>query len=95
MLTLTGKLRQSGEITIKDKPFQKLWIETLTPRQEGPPDLELHELLIPADSVSSLPQNGNDVSVDVRAYAKGRDVAYAALAARPATPTHKTASKAS
>lgn len=95
MLTLTGTLRQAGPITIKEKPFQKLWVETETPRENGPADLQLHELLIPSEHVENLPSPGSLVAVDVRAYANGRNVAFSALAARPAYQPAKTPAKAS
>ena len=53
MLTLTGTLRQFGDVAFAGKdstektPYLKLWIEHETPRQDGPADLKIEELLIP------------------------------------------------
>jgi hypothetical protein len=85
MLTITGTLRQSGELTIKEKPFVKLWVECETERENGPADLQILELLVPATNPpAKIPERGKQVSVDVRAYANGRNVAFSALAIRSA-----------
>lgn len=81
MLTLTGTLRQFGEITMgaKDatpRTFLKLWVEHETPRDNGPADLRIEELLIPIEDAPSEPERsrvlrpGGPVSVVVRAWAK-------------------------
>lgn len=85
MLTLTGTLRQFGDVTFGDdkKSFLKLWVEHETPRDNGPADLRIEELLLPGDVVqpsdrASL-KAGAPVSVVVRFWAKGRDVVFAAV----------------
>ena len=85
MLVLTGTLRQFGEVTLGEekKPFLKLWVEHETPRQDGPADLKIEELLlersaVDQDTVKSLKQ-GTSVSVAVRAWARGRDIAFSAV----------------
>lgn len=79
MLTLTGTLRQFGEITFgKEVPKQylKLWVEHETPRDNGPADLRIEELLIPIEDAPPGPerdrllQKGKPVSVIVRVWAK-------------------------
>jgi hypothetical protein len=97
MLTVTGTLRQSGEITIKEKPFLKLWVECETPRENGVGDLQIHEFLVPTEATGmpKLPEKGRPVSVDVRAYAMGRNVAFSALAVRSAALLPERGSKAS
>lgn len=79
MLTLTGTLRQFGEVNLgKDnpKPFLKLWVEHETPRDNGPADLRIEELLIPIEDAppaadrEKLLRTGQPVSVVVRAWAK-------------------------
>ena len=84
MLTLTGTLRQFGDITIGEekKSFLKLWIEHETPRQDGPADLKIEELLIPKSEIGPEAEklkSGSPVSVVVRAYARGRDIAFSAV----------------
>lgn len=80
MLTLTGTLRQAGEITLKEKPYKKLWVEHESPgRDNGPGDLQILELLLPAEACTKLPEKGQPVSVAVRAYAAGRDIKFSAL----------------
>lgn len=79
MITLTGTLRQFGEVNLgKDtpKPFLKLWVEHETPRDTGPGDLRIEELLIPIEDAPPGPererllQTGKPVSVVVRVWAK-------------------------
>ena len=82
MLILNGILRQSGEITKKDDPkakFAKLWIEHETPRPNGPADLEILEMMIPADKVTYIPPKGKEISIRVRAYPRGNSVGFQAL----------------
>lgn len=90
MITLTGTLRQFGEVTFADKPdrkggsFLKLWLEHVTPRDgDGPDDIAIQELLIPMESVPAAEKAalkpGGVVSVVVRVWAKGREVAFQAI----------------
>lgn len=79
MITLNGILRQSGEMTIKDKKLVKLWIEHETPRENGVADLKIEELFIEPQAGASVPQKGQPISLAVRAYPRGRDVAFQAL----------------
>jgi len=87
MLTLTGTLRQTSNLTIKEKPFVKLWVEHESPRDNGPGDLQILELLLPAEICTPVPTSGKPVSVNVRAYPAGRGIGFAALSlATPLTP---------
>ena len=80
MITLTGTLRQLAEITIKDKKLVKLWLEHQTPAQgDRAGDLKIEELFVEPVAGASLPKTGEKVSVIVRAYPRGRDVAFQAL----------------
>ena len=84
MLTLQGTLRQFGDIEIgeENKRFLKLWVEHETPRDNGPSDLKISELLIPKSAVGPEAQGlkkGAPVSVAVRAYVSGRSVAFSAV----------------
>jgi hypothetical protein len=84
MITLTGTLRQSGEVTFgKDKEARKmvkLWVEHESPRDNGPSDLKIEEFFLPVEEVKTLPPKGELVSVAVRPYSNGRAVAYSAIA---------------
>jgi hypothetical protein len=98
MLTLTGKFRQSSEMQIgkegePKRPFVKLWVEVENERENGVSDLSIEELLVPADKVSKLPQKGENISIFVRAYARGRDVAYSAIALASGTFPHEPSAK--
>jgi len=98
MLTLTGKFRQSSEMQIgkegePKRPFVKLWVEVENERDNGVSDLSIEELLVPADKVQKLPEKGENISIFVRAYARGRDVAYSALAIAYGTISHETPAK--
>ena len=87
MLTLTGTLRQFGDISLgKDgdekTDYLKLWLEHETPRKDGPSDLKIEELLIPKSDVGPEGKSlkaGSQVSVIVRAWAKGRDLSFAGV----------------
>jgi hypothetical protein len=83
MITLTGTLRQSGEVTFgKDKEartMMKLWVEHESPRDKGPSDLKIEEFFVPVEDSKNLPAKGEPVSVAVRPYASGRGVAYSAI----------------
>lgn len=85
MLVLTGTLRQFGEVAFDDgkKKMLKLWLEHETPRDNGPSDLKIEELILPMDSldpesIKNLKQ-GATASVMVRAWTKGRDIAFQAV----------------
>lgn len=84
MLTLTGTLRQSGTIKTKDdKSYAKLWIETETPPEnDRPGELQIHEFMFDSAELPKPPAKGSQVSVDVRCYIRGREVAYKALQVR-------------
>jgi hypothetical protein len=94
MLTLTGTLRQHGELTIKEKPFAKLWVEHESERENGVNDLQILELLLPIENVGKLPAKGSPVSVDVRCYAMGRDIRFSAIAVRSVALTPEKTVKA-
>lgn len=79
MITLTGTLRQSGKVTFDGKDKLKVWVEHETPRDNGANDLKIEELFLPIEFQQSLPQNGQQISVVVRAYPVGRDVKFSAM----------------
>lgn len=95
MLTLTGTLRQSGDIkTGEGKTFKKLWIETETPPEgDRPGELQIHEFLFPSEELEKVPPKGSQISIDVRSYVRGREIAYKALHVRSAPLTPETALK--
>lgn len=78
MITLTGKLRQLAEMTIKEKPKLKLVVEHETDRNDGTTDLHLETLFVEPTERHKCPSEGSEVSVAVRPWANGRDVVYAA-----------------
>jgi hypothetical protein len=86
MITLTGKLRQSGASEYDGKKKTKLWLEHVSARDNGPDDLKLEELFMDGDLTPSLPPAGSEISIIVRPYAVGKGVKFAAigLAAKPA-----------
>ena len=92
MITLTGILRQSGELTIKDKPRLKIVVEHETARDNGVNDLHLETLFLDREEAAKLPKAGEAVHVEVRPYPinNGRAVAFAAVrlvgGAEPADP---------
>jgi hypothetical protein len=83
MITLTGTLRQSGEVTFgKDKEARKmckLWVEHESPRDNGPGDLKIEEFFVPLEQAVNLPEKGQEVSVQVRPYSDGRKVLFQAI----------------
>ena len=89
MITLTGTLRQAGEVQFKDKPPRlKLVVEHETARENGLPDLRLETLFLDPQEAATLPRTGQQVHVEVRPYPHGKAVAFAAVrlvaAAEPA-----------
>lgn len=80
MIVLHGTLRQSAQVTIKEKPLTKLWVEHSSPRDNGTEDLAILELFLPYDKEVALPRKGEDVEVIVRPYPSGRGVAFQAIA---------------
>ena len=92
MITLTGILRQAGEVKIKEKPLLKIVVEHETARDSGVPDLHLETLFVDRQEAARLPRTGEEVHVEVRPYptANGRGVAFSAVrlltAADPADP---------
>lgn len=92
MITLTGKLRQSGPVTYEGVTKLKLWIEHETPRENGVPDLKLEELFLEGIDQSALPPAGSEIAVQVRPYAMGKAVKYSAVAlAASVQPSKKSA----
>jgi hypothetical protein len=79
MITLTGTLRQSAKVTFDGVDKTKLWIEHQSPRDNGVFDLKIEELILPHQDESKLPKQGEQISVDVRVYAAGRDVKFFAV----------------
>ena len=91
MITLTGTLRQAGEVTFKDKPPRlKVVVEHETARENGLPDLRLETLFVDPQEAVRLPRTGEPVHIEVRPYPNGKTVAFAAVrlvtAAEPADP---------
>lgn len=94
MLTLTGTLRQFGNVEYgkeEKKSYLKLLLEHETPGRPGElPDLRIEQLLIPSAEVGpeadSL-KRGGEVSVLVRAYVRGREIAYQAVSIISGTST--------
>jgi hypothetical protein len=79
MLILSGILRQSGEVTIKERPMVKLWVEHTSPRDNGTDDLRIEELFLEERDARNLPAPGRPISVAVRAYPRGRDIGFSAV----------------
>jgi hypothetical protein len=88
MLVMTGKLRQSALTEWEGKKRTKLWLETLTPRDNGAvDDLQMHELFLDGDCTSKLPSPNASVSVVVRPYAVGKLIKFSCSGlAAPALP---------
>lgn len=81
MITLTGKLRQTGVQKFKDetKPDKlKVVLEHETKRQDGTTDLHLETLFVPLDEEPKLPPVGSLVEIEVNPWVSGRNVAYSA-----------------
>lgn len=92
MVTLTGKLRQSGTVTYDGVTKLKLWIEHETPRENGPSDLKLEELFLENLDASALPAAGSEIVLQVRPYAVGKAIKYSALSmVQTAQPAKKSA----
>ena len=71
MITLTGTLRQAGEVTFKDKPPRlKVVVEHETARENGQSDLRLETLFLAPEEAAK---------VEVRPYPNGKTVAFAAV----------------
>jgi hypothetical protein len=83
MITLNGTLRQSGEMTIKEKPLLKVWVEHTSPRDNGTDDLKIEELFLPRDESKNLPEKGQEIAIVVRPYPSGRGVAFQAIRVVP------------
>lgn len=85
MLILNGTLRQAGEMEIDGRKLVKVWVEHESPRGEGRmADLRIEELFLEKVEGMTLPTQGKPVSVAVRAYPKGKDIAFSAIALVPA-----------
>lgn len=95
MLTLQGVLRQSGDIKTKEgSEFKKLWVEHETPSDgDRPGDLQILEFLVPSKEVGTLPPQGAPISLDVRAYVRGRDIVFKALRVLTGKPPALAGSK--
>jgi hypothetical protein len=96
MLILTGTLRQSGAIkTADEKEYLKLWVETETPPEgDRPGELKIHEFMFGKSEVPKLPEKGAQISLVVRNYVRGREIAYKALQVLSGVLTPAEASKA-
>lgn len=84
MITLTGTLRQSGKVTIKERPLVKLWVEHTMPRDNGTPDLKIEEFFLEENLAPNLPKDGTEINLAVRPYPSGRDVRYQVTGILPA-----------
>lgn len=78
MITLTGTLRQLAEMKIKEQPKLKLVVEHETDRNDGTKDLHLETLFVDPTDRAKCPPEGSEVSIAVRPWASGKNVAYAA-----------------
>lgn len=78
MIVLTGKLRQLSEMKIKEQPKLKLVVEHETDRNDGTKDLHLETLFVDPEDRPKCPPEGSDVSLAVRPWVSGRNVAYSA-----------------
>jgi hypothetical protein len=77
MLVMTGKLRQHALTEWEGKKRTKLWVETLTARDNGgADDLQMHELFLDGDQSGKLPAQNGPVSLLVRAYAVGKLIKF-------------------
>lgn len=85
MITLTGTLRQSGAVTIKERPLHKLWVEHTMPRDNGTPDLKIEEFFVDPALAANLPKDGSQINLAVRPYPSGRDVRYQVTGIIPAS----------
>lgn len=83
MITLTGTLRQSAKVTFDSVDKLKVWIEHESPRDNGPADLKIQELILPFSDEPRLPKSGQQISVAVRCYASGKDVKFFAVGLVP------------
>lgn len=79
MTTLTGTLRQHGQVEFDGKKRLKLWVEHTSPRENGTADLKIEELFLPIEDATKLPKQGSEISLAVRVYASGRDVKFSAI----------------
>jgi len=86
MITLHGILRQSGVNEYDGKKKTKVWVEHTAPRENGVDDLKLEELFLDGDLSANLPKQGHIIGVQVRPYAGGKGVKFAALALAPQNP---------
>jgi hypothetical protein len=89
MIVLHGTLRQAGQTEFEGVKKTKLWLEHTTPRENGPADLKLEELYLENLDPSTLPPFGSEIGVQVRPYAVGRAVKYAAVSLVGNLPTAK------
>lgn len=79
MITLTGILRQAGQVRIQEKDRLKLVVEHETPRDNGLPDLRLETLFLAPQDLATLPRTGEVVHVEVRPYPVGKGIAFAGV----------------
>lgn len=79
MITLTGLLRQRSEMEIKGINKLKLIVEHEIERNEGDPDIELQTFFLDPSESQKCPQKGENVSLEVRPWTSGRNVAYSAI----------------
>lgn len=78
MFTLTGTLRQWSKTNFKDTPKLKVWVEHTTERDNGPADLKLEELFLPLTEEPKLPQNGSEITLQVRPWVNGKHIGLSA-----------------
>ena len=63
---------------MKEQPKLKLVVEHETSRNDGSTDLHLETLFVDPSDRQKCPSEGGTVSVSVRPWTSGRDVAYSA-----------------
>jgi hypothetical protein len=84
MLVMTGKLRQHALTEWEGKKRTKLWVETVTPRDNGgADDLQMHELFLDGDQSAKLPPANGPLSLLVRAYAVGKLIKFSCTGLAP------------
>lgn len=85
MITLTGKLRQAGQVEYDGNKKTKLWVEHEMERENGPPDLRIEELFLDGHGIA-LPGRDETVTIVVRPYPSGKQVKFQAVKLVPLSP---------
>lgn len=85
-----GKLRRITQLEINGEKRTKLTVEFEIPRDDGQGDIKLGEFFFDPVKAKGLTE-GTDITISVRPWVKGKDVAFSALAVLPPSGTHKAA----